>query len=82
MGQVGHNNRYVVLERADGWFVQVGYGDVRGEPVGTYALEYQEGSIDQHFRSQTTDRHEAVRFLQEFRAGDENWKRRHLWRSL
>jgi hypothetical protein len=82
IGQVGKDNGYVILERADGWFVQVGYGDAAGVPAGTYALEYQEGSIDQHCRCQTTDREAAVRLLQEFRAGDETWKRRHQWRPL
>jgi hypothetical protein len=48
VGRLGADNRYVILERADGWFVQVGYGDIAGVPAGTYALEYREGSIDQH----------------------------------
>ena len=80
MGQVGTNNNSAALERSDGWFVQVGFGD--RVPDGTYALEYQEVSIDQHFRCQTTDREAAVRLLQEFLAGDETWKRRHQWRPL
>lgn len=71
MGRVGADNRYVNLERADGWFVQVGYGEVAGVSAGTYALEYQEGSVEQHFRCQTTDREAAGRLLQEFLAGDE-----------
>ncbi|MEU7650793.1 hypothetical protein AB0C42_15560 [Micromonospora taraxaci] len=82
IGQVGENNRYVILERADGWFVQVGYGDAAGVPAGTYALEYQEGSINRHFRCQTTDREAALQLLQEFRAGSDRWKRRHLWGPL
>ncbi|MGC4755582.1 hypothetical protein [Micromonospora trifolii] len=82
IGKVGKNNGYVILERADGWFVQVGYGDAAGVPAGTYTLEYQEGSIDRHFRCQTTDREAALRLLQDFRAGDERWKRRHLWGPL
>jgi hypothetical protein len=53
-----------------------------GVPAGTYALEYQEGSIDRHFRCQTTDREEAVRLLREFRDGDQAWKRRHVWQPL
>ena len=82
IGQLGTDNGYVILERADGWFVQVGYGDGTGVPAGTYALEYQEGSIDQHFRCQTTDREEAARLLREFRDGDQTWKRRHAWQPL
>ncbi|WP_432993890.1 hypothetical protein [Dactylosporangium sp. CA-233914] len=82
IGQVGKGNGYVILDRADGWFVQVGYGDIAGVPTGTYSLEYQEGSLERHFRCQTADREAAVRLLQEFRAGDETWKRRHTWQPL
>ena len=78
----GGDNGYVILERADGWFVQVGYGDAAGVPAGTYALEYREGSMDRHFRYQTTDREAAVRLLQGFRVGDETWKRLHPWEPL
>lgn len=81
-GRLGADNRYVILERADGWFVQVGYGDVAGVPPGTYALEYREGSVDQHFRCQTAEREAGTRLLQDFLAGDEVWKRRHQWQPL
>jgi hypothetical protein len=82
IGEVGNDNRYVILQRVDGWFVQVAYGTAAGVREGSYALEYQEGAPDRHFRCQTTDRQEAVRLLQEFRAGEEPWKRRHVWQSL
>jgi hypothetical protein len=82
IGKVGRDNRHVTLERRDGWFVQVGYGEAAGVRQGTYALEYQEGSPDRHFRCQTTDGHEALRLLKEFRSGDETWKRRHPWQPL
>jgi hypothetical protein len=48
MDKVGTDSEFVILERADGWFVQVGYGEFAGAPDGTYALEYQEGSTDRH----------------------------------
>jgi hypothetical protein len=82
MTRLAPHNPYVILERADGWFVQVGYGEPAGVPAGTYALEYQEGSLDKHFRCETTDRVDGVRLLQEFLAGDEGWKRRHQWQPL
>jgi hypothetical protein len=78
--RVGRGNEFAILERADGRFVQVGYGDFVGVPPGTYALEYREG--DDQYQAKTTDVAMAVRFLQEFLAGDETWKRRHLWRRL
>lgn len=81
-GRLGLDNTYAILERADGWFVQIGYGQAVGVPAGSYALEYQEGALDQHYRSCTTDRQEVVKLLQEFRAGEDTWKRRHVWRPL
>ncbi|WP_271190528.1 hypothetical protein, partial [Dactylosporangium matsuzakiense] len=82
MSKVGRDNGYAILKRADGWFVQVGYGMFAGVANGTYALEYQEGSLDRHFRCETPDRTAAVRLLQEFRVGDDAWKQRHLWRPV
>jgi hypothetical protein len=80
--QLGDENHFAVLERADGWYVQVGYGERVGVPAGTYVLEYREGSADRHFRTETRDVAEATRFLQEFLAGKERWKHRHAWRTL
>lgn len=82
MSKVGRDNAFAILERADGWFVQIGYGEFAGAPNGSYAIEYQEGSIDRHVRSETTDRTAAVQLLQAFRAGNDTWKRRHLWQPL
>lgn len=80
--QVGADNFFVVLERADGWFVQVGYGARAGAANGVYALEFQEGSPERHFRCETAELTEAVRLVREFRAGDDAWRRRHAWRPL
>jgi hypothetical protein len=45
-------NWYAVLERQSGWFLQVGVGpNAGGVPPGQFALEYQEGAIDRHYRA-------------------------------
>lgn len=80
--QVGADNFFVVLERADGWFVQVGFGARAGAADGLYALEFQEGSPERHFRCETADLAEAVRLVREFRAGGHAWRDRHAWRPL
>jgi hypothetical protein len=82
IGKLGSDNHFAILQRADEWYAQVGYGDQVGAPAGTYVLEYREGSADRHFHTHTRDIVEATRFLQEFLAGTENWKRRHLWQPL
>lgn len=80
--KLGDDNFFAILERADGWFAQVGYGENVRVPAGTYALEYREDSADRHFRTETRDVAEAARFLREFLDGQDQWKRRHAWRSL
>jgi hypothetical protein len=76
------DNFFVVLERVDGWFVQVGYGSRAGAADGIYALEFQEGSPERHFRCETRDLAEAVQLVREFRTGEDGWRRRHAWRPL
>ena len=76
------DNFFVVLERSDGWFVQVGVGRRAGAADDTYALEFQDGTPEGHFRCETTDLAQAARLLREFRAGDDRWRHRHPWRPL
>ncbi|MEH1122842.1 ATP-binding protein [Micromonospora sp. CPCC 206061] len=40
------------------------------------------GSADKHMRTETRDIAEAIRFLEEFLAGAETWRRRHVWQPL
>jgi hypothetical protein len=70
VSKLSNDNYFAIVERADGWYAQVGYGVSVGVKPGTYAT-------DEHYRTETTDRVAATRFLQEFLAGEEAWKRRH-----
>jgi hypothetical protein len=76
------DNEFVILERADGWFAQVAHGGDAGAQTGGYAVEYQEGSIDQQYRAETGDLDDVVRFLTEYLAGQDDWKNRHTWHRL
>jgi hypothetical protein len=80
--KLGSGNHFAILERADGWYAQVGYGPQAGTSAGIYVLEHREGSADKHMRAETRDLAEATRFLQEFLAGTETWRRRHVWQPL
>jgi hypothetical protein len=73
---------FLILSRADGWWVQAAIGENAGARPGQYALEYQEGSLDRQYRAETTDLNYVIRFLTEFLAGQDTWKRRHSWRHL
>ncbi|MEU8237848.1 hypothetical protein AB0C07_06365 [Actinoplanes missouriensis] len=79
---LGSDNFYALLERSDGHFAQVGFGASAGATPGTYALEHRAGRDGDHVRAETPDVTEAIRFLREFRSGDETWRRRHTWRLL
>ncbi|WP_120322095.1 hypothetical protein [Catellatospora citrea] len=70
---------YTILEWTDGWFAQVGHGPSAGVAAGTYALEFREGADGAHLHTTSTDVTEAVRFLQDVRAGRDTWRQRHVW---
>ena len=72
---------FVLLQRSDGAYAQVGIGPKAGVGPGVYALEHRSGPEGEHLRADTTDQDEAVRFMQRFRAGDE-WRAGHDWRRL
>lgn len=72
---------YTILERADGWFAQVGHGPSAGVAPGAYALEFREGAEGAHLHTSTTDVTEAVRFLQDVLAGRGAWRQRHRWQQ-
>ncbi|BCY13942.1 hypothetical protein [Actinoplanes sp. L3-i22] len=80
--RLGPDNHFLILERADGWFVQVGYGPAAGAEAGRYALEYREGAPERHYRTETPDLTEAARLLTDFLAGADTYKRRHTWQPL
>jgi hypothetical protein len=57
------NNWYAILERHDGWYLQVGYGTEADTRPGWYALERQDGGHDEHYRTIVTDLREVLREL-------------------
>jgi len=61
---------YATMTRADGWYVQVGFGTRAGTRPGTYALERQDGGTDRHFRTELTDIEDVVRAFVAFRDED------------
>ncbi|WP_027344310.1 hypothetical protein [Hamadaea tsunoensis] len=73
---------YLVLERDDGWYAQIGVGPAVGVAAGVYVLECREGTAERHVRAETQDVTAAVAFLRDFRAGRPDWRIRHVWRRL
>jgi hypothetical protein len=78
--RLSSDNYYAVLDRADGWYIQVGYGEQAGTRPGWYALERRDGAPDQHFRTELTDVEEVVRAFVGFLQNDPTITIRLPWR--
>jgi hypothetical protein len=73
---------WAVLTRADGWYVQVGFGVEAGARAGWYALERQDGGVDHHFRTDLSDITEVAGALVGFLDDDPAWQNRFVWRPV
>ena len=78
--RLGDTNAFAVLDRSDGAFAQVGYGNAAGAAAATYVLEHREG--ERHLGSRTPDAEAAIRFLQDFLADQDGYLSRHAWQPL
>ena len=74
------DNYFAILTRADGWYVQAGYGQQAGTRPGWYALERRDGASERHFRTEISDIAEVVRAFVEFLHGDPALTARFAWR--
>jgi hypothetical protein len=77
--QLGADGWFAILERNDGWYVQVGIGSQAGTRPGWYALERQDGGPSEHYRTVVTDLGEIVAAFTGFAESDPDWTRRFAW---
>ncbi|MEU4222305.1 hypothetical protein [Actinoplanes sp. NPDC026623] len=77
--KLSRRNHYALLTRADGWYVQAGYGEQAGTRPGRYALERQDGAPDRHLRAEVTDIEDVVRAFVGFTKGDPTLATRFPW---
>lgn len=80
LGQVSAEHHVAVLERADGWYMQVGYGERASTRPGWYALERRDGAPDQHYRAEVANVEEVVRAFVGFLQDDQTIALRFPWR--
>lgn len=77
--QLGAEGWFAILERHDGWYVQVGVGTQAGTRPGWYALERQDGDPSEHHRTVVTDLRDIIAAFTGFAGGDPDWSRRFAW---
>jgi hypothetical protein len=79
---LSRTNWYAVLEREEGTYVQAGLGPSAGAPEGKYALEYRDGSPEQHYRALVDNLGDIAAAFTGFASGEDGWKSGHDWRRL
>lgn len=75
-------NWYARLEREEGTYVQAGLGRGAGAPDGKYALEYREGSPEQHYRALVDNLDDIAAAFTGFAGGEDGWKSARSWTRL
>jgi hypothetical protein len=80
ISKLSRENYYAVLERADGWYIQVGLGEKASARAGWYALERRDGSPDHHYRVELSDVETVCSAFVAFMDGDESLLTRFGWR--
>lgn len=78
--QLAEPDRYAILERYDGTYIQT----CAGEGAQGGVLEHQEGSLDRHFRARNRRLivGQIIRAFQEFAREDPTWKSSLEWEKL
>jgi hypothetical protein len=75
-------NWFLILEKPNGRFVQVGQGPDAGVAVGEFAVEHRDGSMERHYRCVLNDRDQVTAIFTEFASGAEAWSVDARWESL
>ena len=70
-------NSFAILERTELTYIQTGR-----QPNDEYVIEYQEGSLREHFQTFTTDLHCVIDVFQSYAAGNDSWKQVCEWERV
>ena len=71
-------NWFAVLERPDGWYIQVG----RWKDERLWGLEYREGTPERHFRTEVPTLDGVAEIFHRFAAADYTWQADFSWEKL
>jgi hypothetical protein len=83
VARMGDELWFVILHRDRQNFMQVATGPQAGKlAAGRYALEFQDGSPDRHYRSEVGDLAAVSSALLDYAHQRDGWQRRHAWQLL
>jgi hypothetical protein len=78
------DNSFAILERAEWFYLQTAQEDVAEQQESFYFLEYQEGSLDEHYGAVdgpiTLDR--VIEAFQKYARGDNSWLDDFTWEKM
>ncbi|MFJ6083913.1 hypothetical protein ACIQI8_21180 [Streptomyces sp. NPDC092369] len=80
--QLSADNWFLILEKPEGRYVQVGQGPNAGVSAGEFAVEHRDGSMERHYRCVLNDRDQVAAIFAEFASGSEAWSVDVRWESL
>lgn len=70
-------NAFAILEKTDATYFQTFL-----EPTGEYIVEYQDGSLDEHYKSSVFDMQQLITMFQSYAAGGDTWKQQCDWSKM
>lgn len=76
------DNWFVLLEEAPGRFLQVGIGESAGAGAGGYAVEFRDGSPEEHYRVVVSDRDQVTSLFAAFHRDPSVRPAAASWRSI
>lgn len=71
------DNSFAILEITDTTYLQAAL-----QAHGSYIVEYQEGSVDQHFQATVTDLTSLASMFSDYADSNEQWKSQRTWKRL
>lgn len=70
-------NSFAILERTETTYIQTGF-----QKSGEYIIEYQEGSLDQHYQTVARDVQQVIAMFQAYAVGHDTWQQECEWNKL
>ena len=70
-------NSFAILELTDSTYIQSGL-----KSGGEYVIEYQQGSLQEHFQAFTADADKVIKALQAYAIESDSWQSMFEWQQI